>query len=495
LLYSWWLGQLIHYGLELQFTKDEAKLALRDALVSAQISVPDRLLQLERDMRRSCTRREREERSKHMATIYTSTLPVARSPQTVNESASTSNDSRVRSAENDYEVLESDNGLQSPRPATRTRIGELEDGQSDGDSKRGYVRSKITIPTALDAASSTDSSSDESSTRVKTNIRSQPPPKFDPQMLVAPRPAQPMKTKPVERLHISLEEQLLDVVPVRRSRVQSKPREGGGHQVIPPKSTELQEKKDTYKPKMTRDEYLKTRGKFVGSGSSVNTKKRSYQAVDDSSILDDAGDFLNSPSNSRHNEIGFSNATSEPTGQFNQYNPKGPSRPGFLVPVTRNLAKERAQIPRIEAKVPSNERNIGVAGQVPRGELTEPSVEYYVQQGTRAIRMESHRKLSSTFTAKEARKAESEVAEAMLSRFTDISADAAPDVISSPPMPPGSALNRKLAAQSRIAEGRVEEPRKQRIVGLSRQSGGGLLPSRREKAQARFAGMAKSTTP
>jgi hypothetical protein len=470
-------------------------------------------------MRRSCTRREREERSKHMAAIYTSTPPVARSPQTANESASTSNDSSVRraEAENDYEVLESDNGLQSPRPAVRTYIGELEDGQSDWDSKRGHVRSKITIPTVLEAASSTDSPSDEPSTQVKTNIRSRlPPPKFSLQGLVAPRPTRPMKTKPVERLHINLEEQLLDVVPIRHGRAQPKPREGGGHQAIPPKSTELQEKKDIYKPKMTRDEYLKTRGKLTGSGSSVNTKKRSYQAADHSSILDDSEDFLNSPSrwqeelqiqpkpvtpshskrtkissNSHHNEIGFSSATSEPTVQFNQYNPKGPSRLEFLVPVTRHLAKERAQIPRIEAKVPSNERNTRAAGQIPRGEPTGSSVEYYVEQGTRAVRMGSNHKMSSTFAAKEARKAESEAAEAMLSRFTDISVDAAPDVVSSPPTPLDSALNRMLTAQSRIAEGRVEKPTKQRIVGLSRQSGG-LLPSRREKARARFS---KSTTP
>jgi hypothetical protein len=86
---------------------------LRDALVSAQISVPSRLLQLERDVRRSCSRRKAEERLKHVATIYTSTPPVARSPQAVNESARTSSNSTTGSAENDYEVLESDNGLVS----------------------------------------------------------------------------------------------------------------------------------------------------------------------------------------------------------------------------------------------------------------------------------------------------------------------------------------------------------------------------------------------
>jgi hypothetical protein len=449
-----------------------------------------------------------------MATIYTSTLSVARSHQTVNESASTSNDSSVRG---DYEVLESDNGLQSPRPAARTRIGELEGEQSDWDSKRGHVRSKITIPAVLEAASSTDSSSDESPTQVKSNTLSRPlPPKFSLQRLVSPRPTHPMKTKPVERLHINLEEQLLDVVPIRDGRVQSKPREGGGYQAIPLKLTELQEKKDIYKPKMTRDEYLKAGGGLTGSGSSVNTKKRSYQAVDDSSILGDAEDFLNSQeelrlqpklvtpshskstkisSNSHHNEVGFSSATSEPTGQFNQYYPKGPSRLEFLVPVTQNLAKERTRIPRIEAKVPSNERNTRAVGQIPRGEPTGSSGGYYDEQGTHAIRMESNRKLSSTFTAKEARKAESEAAEAMLSRFTDISVDAAPDVTSSPPTLLDSALNRMPAAQSRIAEGRVGKPTKQRIVGVSRQSGGGLLPSRREKARARFAGMAKNATP
>jgi transcriptional regulator of acetoin/glycerol metabolism len=298
-----------------------------------------------------------------------------------------------------------------------------------------------------------------------------------------------MKTEPVKRLHINLEEQLLDVVPIRHGRDQSKLREGAGHQVIPPKSTELQEKKDIYKPKMTRDEYLKMRGKATESGSSVNTMKRSYQAADDSSILGEAEDFLNSPSrwreelrvqpklvtpshskrskisfNSHHNEIDFPSASSEQTGQFNQHNLKGLSRPESLVPATRHLAKEHAQIPRIEAKVPYNERNTRAPDQIPRGEPRVSSVEYYAEQGTRAVRMESNRKKSSTFAGKEARKAESEAAEAMLSRFTDIIVDAAPDVISSPSTPLHSALNRMLAAQSRIAEGRVEKPTKQRIV-------------------------------
>ena len=426
-----------------------------------------------------------------MAETYPSTLPVARSLQTVNESASTSNDSSVRRVENDYEVLESDNGLQSRQPAVRTSIGELEDGQSDWDGKRGHVRSKITIPAVLEAASSADSSSDEPSTQVKTNIRSRPPPpKFSLQRLVAPHSIHPMKTEPVERLHTNLEEQLLDVVPIRHGRVQPKLWEGGGHQIIPPKPTELQEKKDIYKPRMTRDEYLETRGMLTGSGSGVNTKKRSYQAADDSSILDDAEDFLNSPSrwreelrlqpklatphskrikissNSHHNEIDFSSATSEPTGQSNQHNPKGIPRLESPVPATRHLAKERAQIPRIEAKVSSNERNTRAAGQIPRGEPTGPSVEYYVEQGTRAVRMGSNHKMSSTFTAKEARKAESEAAETMLSRFTDIMVNAAPDVISSPPTPLDSALNRMLAAQSRIVEGRVEKPTKQGDRGI-----------------------------
>jgi hypothetical protein len=518
LLHSWWLGQLIHYGLELQFTKNEAKLALRNALISAQISVPDRLLQLERDMRRSCNRRKREERSKHVAAIYTSTLPVARSPQTVNESASASNDSTVGSAENDYEVLESDNGLQSAGPAATTRIGEVEDGQSDWDSKQGRVRSKVTIPAVSEAASSTYSSSDEPSTQTKTNIRSwTSPSKFSPKRPVAPRSTPQIKTEPVKRLHINLEEQLLDVVPIRRSQVQSKPREVGGHQVVPPKSTELQEKEDIYNPKMTRDEYLKKRGELSGSGSGVNTKKRSYQAADDFSILDEADDFLNSPSrwreelriqptpvtpshskrtkissNSHHDETDFSSASSEPTGQFNQHNPKGLSRLESPMPITRHLGKGRVEIPQIEATMPSNERNTRAADQIPRGEPSVSSVEYYAEHGTRAVRMESNRKISSTFAAKGARKAESEAAKAVLSRFTDIIVDAAPDVISSPPTLLDNALNKMLTTQSRIAEGRVEKPTKQRIVGLSRQSGGGPLPRLAPESTGSVRRMAKS---
>jgi hypothetical protein len=495
------LGQLIHYGLELQFTKNEAKLALRDALVSAQISVPDRLLQLERDMRRSCNRRKREERSKHVAAIYASTLPVTRSPQTINESASTSNESTVRSAENDYEVLESDNGLQSARLAAATRIGEVEDGQSDWDSKRGRVRSKITISAVSEAASATDSPPDKPSTQAKTNIRSwAPPSKFSLKRPAAPRSTHPMKTEPVKQLHINLEEQLLDVVPIRRDRVQSKPREVGGYQVVSPKPTELQEKKDIYELKMTRDEYLKMRGKLSGSGSGVNTKKRSYQAADDFSILDEAEDFLNLPSRwqeelwiqpklstpphskrikissyRHHDETDSPSASSELIGQFNQHNPKGISRLESPAPITRYLAKERVEIPLIEAKTPFNERNTRAADPIPR-EPTVSSVEHYTEQGTRAVRLESNRKIPSTFAAKEVRKAGSEAAEVVLSRFTDIVVDAASDMISSPPTLPDSTLNRLLTPQSRIAEGRVEKPTKQRIVGLSRQSGGGPLP-------------------
>jgi hypothetical protein len=53
--------------------------------------------------------------------------------------------------------------------------------------------------------------------------------------------------------------------------------------------------------------------------------------------------------------------------------------------------------------------------------------------------------------------------------------DAAPDVSSTPPTPLDRALDRMIGAQSHVVGTIVEKPTKQRIVGLSRQSGGGLL--------------------
>jgi hypothetical protein len=74
--------------------------------VTAQIRVPDRLLQLERDMRRSCNRRDREAKSRDVAAckggaIYTSTLPVANAPQKAKESGSTWSDSSEDSSNED----------------------------------------------------------------------------------------------------------------------------------------------------------------------------------------------------------------------------------------------------------------------------------------------------------------------------------------------------------------------------------------------------------
>jgi hypothetical protein len=56
-----------------------------------------------------------------------------------------------------------------------------------------------------------------------------------------------------------------------------------------------------------------------------------------------------------------------------------------------------------------------------------------------------------------------------------INLDASPDVSLSPPTRLDRALDRMITAQSRIVKRRIEKPTKQRIVGLSRQSGGGLL--------------------
>lgn len=62
--YSWWLAQLIHYGLCLELSADEAKQVVKSAIVSGALKVPAHLRKMEQSMRNAANRRakQREQR-------------------------------------------------------------------------------------------------------------------------------------------------------------------------------------------------------------------------------------------------------------------------------------------------------------------------------------------------------------------------------------------------------------------------------------------------
>jgi hypothetical protein len=58
--YSWWLGQLIHYGLPLELSADEAKYAVKTAMIRGDLKVPDILKKMEQRMRTAANRRAKK---------------------------------------------------------------------------------------------------------------------------------------------------------------------------------------------------------------------------------------------------------------------------------------------------------------------------------------------------------------------------------------------------------------------------------------------------
>ena len=59
--YSWWLGQLIHYGLPLVLSTDEAKHAVKSEMLAGDLKVPAHLRKMEQRMRTAVRRREKTE--------------------------------------------------------------------------------------------------------------------------------------------------------------------------------------------------------------------------------------------------------------------------------------------------------------------------------------------------------------------------------------------------------------------------------------------------
>lgn len=58
--YSWWLGQLIHYGLQLEMSADEAKQVVKNAMVQGNLKVPVHLKKMEQSMRTAANRRAKK---------------------------------------------------------------------------------------------------------------------------------------------------------------------------------------------------------------------------------------------------------------------------------------------------------------------------------------------------------------------------------------------------------------------------------------------------
>ena len=498
-------------------------------MLTAQIRVPDWLLQLERNMRRSCNRRSREAKSKHtadckVAAIYSSTLLAANVLQKVKEVASRSNDSSDDSSEDDFEEPESENEPESARRRVIVHTREEEDEESKSDNKPEPARSKVTLPVASEVESSMDSSSDESSKQGETKIRGRPPPKFGLPKPVARPYICPFKIEPTEERDIRLEGPFVDAVPRKMRGIESQPASVDSPQGTPPKLVERLDRRDgKHDLKMTREQYLKMREKLAGSRQSTHTKKRSRQAADESSILDGAQEFLNSPTRwheehrlqpktdtplvtkrpklssipparaeakfsssikrnvehwVEHNlEKSISSATSEPVRPSHRYDPKGFAQPEPTVPASQRNLKINAPKLRSEPKALRDEHNNNSAAETSRADPTTFSGKRYVKADVDAACTESDANSPSAFAVIKAPQARSEASGAVLSGSEATNVDAAPEANSSPPTPLDRALDRMLATHSRIAEGRVERHTKQRIVGLSRQSGGGLLQS------------------
>ena len=403
-LHSWFLAQLIHYGLELQFTRDQAKAALKHALLTAQIEVPGRLLQLESDMRKSYDQRVNSKRRtkqarpettavRTVAAIY-STLSVTSAPQRAGNGSDISDDGSEDSDGENDEQEEANDRTSSTGPSGTTHSVEEGRKEFEPDNKPEPAKFKATFAAASKTVSSPDSSSDESPTHGDSLTHNRlPPPKFTLPKPAPPLSIRPIKSEVIERHDIGLKDPFIDPVRSRAPKVGSRRANVAGPHLLPPKSVKGLDYGDAnHNRKMTREEYLQMRENLAGPRDCGQAKKRPCQVTDESAILDEAQEFLNSASRWQDEH------------QMGQ-------KPESL---SQNKRLKFSSKPPAEPKVSSTSK-------------------YNVQAGLHES--------------------------------------------SSPPTPLDRALDRVLATQSRIDAAKVEKQKKQRVVGLSRQSGGGLLQS------------------
>lgn len=122
--YSWWLGQLIHYGLPLKLSAYEAKDIIKTALLREELKVPTILKQMEQRMR-TASNRQAKNRSRRLATKKSS----SKEPQYKLESESDTDE-----GEQDGDPIQSSASRARCRVRVKIENKTPSDGESDATS-------------------------------------------------------------------------------------------------------------------------------------------------------------------------------------------------------------------------------------------------------------------------------------------------------------------------------------------------------------------------
>ena len=480
-------------------------------MLTAQIRVPDRLLKLERDMRSSYNRIAKHAKSIGAATSTVapihSNLLITNARHRAGESSSIPHDGKKDSSGDDYESLESGNGKNFLKSSGATNsIGE-EKGEFESDNKLESVRYKAVTLVVSKMGSASNSSTDEHSTRDESQTRNRlSPPKFTLPKLVLHPHLRPIKKELVDLHFTSMEDPFVDEVRIGPSEVESYRMKNVGSRAILSKSVKgLEREEGNHNRKMTKEEYLQMRENLTGSGDNGHAKKRSYEIPDESAILDEAQEFLNSPGQWQEEHKIELEQDALPQNKRPRLLSKTPVEPKVIPKSKRNVEENTLNINpkpkrphqhnpreliRMASKInaqsvgavhgaSSNRHNREGAAEVapaevaPAGPTTSLRKSYY-KALIEADYTASNCHSTSAFAVNEAPNARSETGKATPSRPNAIPGEAGKHVGSPPPTALDLELGRMLATQSRIDAGKVKKPTRKRVVGLSRQSGDGL---------------------
>ncbi len=215
--YSWWLAQIIHYGLDFRFGREHAKALLYRELVSARLTVPSELAQLERSMRMSYNRREKDRKRKSTSNG---------NPPSVQTSTAVTTDAEDSGDEADN--ISEDSSDHSSDASTNTSDSSTEDESHNETNIDPRLRTTAppaaAAPKVLEksASSTPEPSSDALSTGSEADLPNlPPPPNFTLPNPVVKAPRHRIK---VEETHgVRLDDPFLD--PTSSQRTTGPPRE------------------------------------------------------------------------------------------------------------------------------------------------------------------------------------------------------------------------------------------------------------------------------
>jgi hypothetical protein len=195
--YSWWLGQLIHYGLPLELSADEAKYAVKTAMIRGDLKVPDNLKKMEQRMRTAANRRAKKmgvrlaakrsssegpqgkmesssdesEREHERDAIQTSASRDRRQvPVRIEDETSSGSESNVTSNDETSESSDSEEESIAPSPPPKVTKSTGRVSATKPVRSRSVQIKPVSKPAAAEANSSSESDTDDANISVGSSF-------------------------------------------------------------------------------------------------------------------------------------------------------------------------------------------------------------------------------------------------------------------------------------------------------------------------------------